>query len=451
MIAPLHQQRVLDLSSARLDPGWLRRRPTEAAPRERVTDDVWCTGPQLQFRRILVEALDQAHEVALLCSFLLADRELADAMLRAAERGVRVYVLSASEQRIRKAVREEDDFAREMAMRHEQLLDALGGKVLLRSAEHIHAKFLVVDPGPPNLARAWLSTANFNQALADNLELGVRLDGSAARALAGHFCWAFWCEAQRELRGPGRLIEITPKQPAVPPRPEGDAVLATLSDRADLRERVVSMIRGARREILIATYGLDAHHPSVDALVEAAERGVRVTLFTRPRRAVADGVARLAAAGASVLAHDKLHAKALVADGQALVMSANLEPQGLDAGFEVGALLPAEAARAVEQTLRGWAATFPWVYRSDATRGEHLGDYLPAVASLREGVLRVTESFRQVLPAVIGRDALALADTPAPPLTAKPPPGELPQRVVFEWDVVPTLPKGAKERPPPRG
>jgi cardiolipin synthase len=309
--------------------------------------------------------------------------------------------------------------------------------VLLRSAEHIHAKFLVVDPASPTRARAWLSTANFNKALEDSVELGVMLDAPGARAMAACFQWAFWCEAEHELRGPGRLVEIRPKHPGAPPRPDNETVFATLKDGTALRERVVALIRGARREILAASYGLGAEHPAVQALVEAAKRGVRVTVLTRPRRAVAAGVAALASAGISIVAHDKLHAKALVVDGQALVMSANLETQGLDKGFEVGALVSPGAARGVEETLRDWVSTFPWVYRADTTRGGHLGDFCPAAAALRDGVVKVTESHAQKLAAVVAPHALRLGEAPAPALKPSPPKGELPRRVLFTWDVVP--------------
>jgi cardiolipin synthase len=412
-----------------------------------VVEGVWRTGPQARFRQALVEALDSAEEVALLSSFLLADDHLAQAMLRAAKRGVRVYVLTASERRIGKVVRDDESFEQRMADHHKKLLESLAGNVLLRSAEHIHAKFLIVDPQSPTGARAWLSTANFNKALEESIELGVRLDAEGARALAACFQWAFWCEAERELRGARRLIEIRPNHPASPSRPGGEAVFATLRDGTRLRERVVALIKAARREILVASYGLAADHVAVRELVEAAKRGVRVTVLTRPRPAVAGAVAVLAAAGVSVVAHDKLHAKALVADGKALVMSANLEAKGLDQSFEVGTVVSDSIARGVEETLQEWAAAFPWVYRADARRGEHLGDFCPAEAGLRDGVVKVTESYAQPVADVVARDALALDEAPAPALTPAAPRGELPRRVSFAWNVVPpSLPKGATER-----
>lgn len=447
MIPPLHREETVDLTNELLGAGWLRRCPTERETREVVVDGVWRTGPQTRFRQALIEALDGATEVALLSSFLLADDRLADAMLRAAKRRVRVYVLTASEQRVGKIVRDDDLFEQRMADQHKKLLESLSGNVLLRSAEHIHAKFLVVDPQSPTRARAWLSTANFNKALEDSIELGVRLDGAGARALAACFHWAFWCEAERELRGAQRLIEIRPQYPAVPTRPADDVVFATLRDEARLRDRVVELIHSAHHEILVASYGIEADHVAVQALIDAAKRGIQVTLLTRPRPAVASGSRALAAAGVTIVAHDKLHAKTLVVDGQVLVMSANLEQHGLDRGFEVGAILADSAARGVAETLREWASTFPWVYRADASRGEHTGDFCPAESGLRDGVVKVIESHTHRAPPVVAADALALNDAPRPEFAPDIPRGVLPQRLNLEWDVIaPTLPKDAKER-----
>jgi cardiolipin synthase len=128
-------------------------------------------------------------------------------------------------------------------------------------------------------------------------------------------------------------------------------------------------------------------------------------------------------------------------------MSANLEEQGLDRGFEVGALLPRDEAVLVAETLRSWAASFPWEYQASATRADHLGDFCLARASLRKGVQQVIELHTQSLPATIGSDALNLGSAPAPALKALPPQQHLPRRVKFSWEVRPPhLPKGAKER-----
>lgn len=445
MITPLKRTSTLDLSTEALPACWVRRFPTASDSNETPARGVWRTGPQFLFRRALVEGLDSAREVVLVSSFLLSDTTLADAMRRAADRGVRVYALTASKQRLGKVLAEDDDFDRRMAEEHEKLLDGLAGRVLLRSADHLHAKFVVVDPGPSG--RAWLSTANFNKGLGDNIELGVELDAAAASCFALHFHWAFWREADQELRAPGRLSAVKPA-PADPRRPDAvGGVCATLKDGTALRDTVLASINSARRELLVASYGLDADHVSVRAILDAKRRNVEVTVLTRPRKAVAQVAALLAAAGVRVLGHDKLHAKAIVADGQALVMTANLEPHGLDSGFELGVQLPPQRARGVEDTLREWSRTFPWEYQSALRRSGHLGDILLADGGLKEGKAKVVASVTVPLPIVVADDALQL-DVAAPPKLNPPQTrAEYPQKVNFSWEVhAPTIPRDAKER-----
>ncbi|WP_339540096.1 phospholipase D-like domain-containing protein [Pseudomonas sp. RA_5y_Pfl1_P24] len=438
-------QTVVDRTHEPLGPGWLRRAPTLAEQREQVSSHVWRTGANLQFRDTLVQAIDEASEHVLLCSFLLADTPLADALIRSSERGVRVYIITASEQRLDSLIHDQDDFGKRMVEQHKALLARLAGKVRLRSAEHVHAKFLVIDALAHKTPRAWLSTANLNKALQESIELGVQLEENNARALAECFNWAFWCEARRELHGANRLVEIK-GPPVAPRRPDHDQVLATLQGSYDLRDAVIAMIRSAHYEILASSYGLDADHAVINELMLAAKRGVRVCLLTRPRPAVANAVAKLAAAGIQVLAHDKLHAKALVADGEALVMTANFDAFGLDEGFEVGIKLAPEPAAAVEQSLREWMDCFPWMYRANATRGEHLGDFCPADKGLRDGVVRVVQYCEQKLADVEAHDALSLESTPGPQVQPVDAPGELAQKVTQLWSITaPRLPQGATE------
>ena len=51
-----------------------------------------------------------------------------------------------------------------------------------------------------------------------------------------------------------------------------------------------------------------------------------------------------------------LHAKAVATESGAVVMSANIEPQGLETGFEMGIALGGERASAIMDTLGRWAS-----------------------------------------------------------------------------------------------
>ncbi|WP_434424249.1 phospholipase D-like domain-containing protein [Nannocystis pusilla] len=443
MIDPISRTHLHDLRAEPLPACWLRRRPTQPDTLEVPAPGLWRTGPACRFRQALLDGIAAAREVVLVASFLLADRGLADALIAAAARGVRIYVLTASEQRVARLLDEDDSFEARMSDEHKRLLADLAGKVLLRSADHFHAKFLVIDPN--TAPQAWLSTANFNRALIDSVELGVWLEGQAAKDLAAWFAWAFWQESERELVARDRLA-VVERAPAIPPVPGSDLVCATTRSQTGLRDAVLDLVRRARKEIWVSSYGLDVAHSVVAALLDAATRKVQVHVLTRPRPAVGAAVAALAGAGARVYAHDKLHAKAIVSDAGAMIMTANLEPHGLDRSFEVGVRLSASRAAGLLQTLRQWAAEFPWEYAAACLRGQHLGELCLADKGLRDGLRQVVAEEVIQSGNVAASDALDLTRAHEPKFTVPAPGARFPQQVRFAWRVVPPrLPGKATE------
>ena len=442
MPKPLLRSAVQPLTDP-LPPCWLRLRPSSPDTTERMGQSIMRVGPNASFRRALAETIDCAQQVVLIASFLFSDDLLADALIRATERGVRVYALTASENRVAALLREEDEFGKRMVKEHKALLNRLAGQIQLRSAEHFHAKFLVADP--MGSARGWISTANFNKALEQSVELGVALSPESARTLAKWFSWAFWKEAERELASKGRLAKVAPP-PAEPARPSTSDIVVTARGVTSLRSAALRLIKGARSELFVSSYGFGADHALVRAIAERAQRGVEVTVFTRPRPAVAEAVAVLASAGVTVLAHDKLHAKAIWTESAAMVLTANLSAEGMDHGFEVGVLLGESGQEELRCTFVDWWNQFPWKYAQGMKRTEHLGEICLVDEGLRSGIRQVVETREIRLSPVLAGCALELAGAPQPTLKAPRGDGSYPREIRFEWEVLPPrLPKNAKE------
>lgn len=425
-----------------LPPAWLRRAQTSEDRDAAVTAGIYRVGPARRLHEALKFAVDAAREVVLVASFLLSDRDLADALLRAADRGVRVYILTASEARLARLPAEDNEFDARMIEEHKALLDRLVGRVLLRSAEHFHAKFLVADPATS--PRGIVTTANLNNAVRDNVELGVELSTKAAQSLAAWFSWSFWTEAERELVEKGRLAII--KDPPARPRDPGDSapIIVTTRSHQQIRDAALHLIQRAKRRIVVASYGLAADHPVVEALVARARAGVKVVLLTRPRPAVRDAALRLAEAGAHIFAHDKLHAKAIHTDVGAMIMTANLEPNGLDRSFEVGVLLASgtlfgggDQATALGTILDEWIAGFPWCFAASARPQDHRGDVWFADRGARDPRASVVEVFDIKLPSRTAADALSVETTPPPPQFPRPDPLKIAVRVRYTWQVEP--------------
>jgi len=442
MIASKKHSHIVE-NTTPLPPCWQRIRPTQADSDKESRHGIYRIGPGRHFHQALLQTIHDAREVVLLSSFLLADKGLADALLQAADRGVRVYVLTASEHRLKSVGDGLDDFDQRMAEEHKRLLDRLADRVLLRSAGHFHGKFLVADP--KTVARGWLSTANFNRALVENVELGIELDQAAAKTLAGWFSWVFWMEAQHELAKPGRLAGVN-KPPAEPLAPEGEEIFATTNRHHSLRDKAISLIAEAKQEIIVSSYGWDLDHAIVTALLGKA-RFVKVTVLTRPRPAIRDAMKALAAAGVAVLAHDKLHAKAIVTESGGLVFTANLGADGLDHGFEVGVSLSDQKLDEVRQILNGWIADFPWRFALSMKPSEHCGEICLAHLPLKEGIRTIVEEKQISYPPVTAKDALDLDAAAIPKFNLPGTDGtEIAARYEFVWEVrAPQLPAKAKE------
>jgi cardiolipin synthase len=444
LIKPLHKEKLVGVDRP-LPPCWIRNCETRLIFEDRISRHLWQVGPGKKIKTRVIEMINETQEVICGASFLFSDLLIAEALLEAAKRGVRIYFLTASEHRVKEAPRTDDFFSEKMCNEHKELLDRLAGKVLLRSAEHLHAKFLLSDP--QGIApRGIMSTANFNLALTENVELGVELSEREVDELAGWFNQVFWLEAEHELLEKGKLSAVT-KPPVEPHSPKQNNIVVTAKGELGLQEALLNIVRNAQHSLLVANYGLELGHAVVDAIAEKAQSGIPVTIFTRPRPAVKDAVEQLAKAGAHIVAHDKLHAKVIVGDNDGIVMSANLQRDGLDQGFEVGIKISGRRLADLRQALVDWEKCFPWHYALEALPQEHLGEIWLADKGGKDGKCEVVAELTHKLPVMTGQDALSLGSLPEPELALPEFGNKYPQKVRYQWSVTPpSLPGGAKER-----
>lgn len=294
--------------------------------------------------------IDGAEDVVVASSFLLADDRVTDALLRASDRGVRCYLLLAAEKRLdREAGTEFEEKARQ---RHVRTLDRLKDAVLVRSSDEFHAKAVVADPmgGSP---RGVIMTANLTrEALDRNEELFVGLEGGEAAEAGQVMREALWERATHELVG-GDLRSCKPLGKIG--RVETGKILQGGSN-PQLADRLAGMLGGDPGRVVASSFGWEASHPVVERLCALARGGTDVTVISRKGRPGAmEALRRLRSAGARVAGFTWLHAKALVTETHAVVMSANIESRGLDSGFEMGIALDGERASRVRAAVDGWA------------------------------------------------------------------------------------------------
>lgn len=408
---------------------WLSTPAPEAPPAtETVSPQVFATGRRRNAASWIARCIDDAQDTVVVSSFLFADRLLEEALLRAAGRGVRVYAVMAASTRLDREPRDDAEFDQKVREEHKAMLRRVAGLVLVRSAEDFHAKLVLVDPDGAAPC-GWLLTANLTaEALERNEELVVELTRSEVREA---FAWArhaFWARATHELLDAERLSPCAPIGGVPEPASDG-TVVATCGATRSLREAALDLVRGARERLVVASFGWQLDHPVVQAILARAREGLAVTVLARVRPAAMPALVALREAGAKVLGFRWLHAKALWSDrGEALVASANLEPHGLDRGFELGVRSTGERAAAIGRALDAWTRTAPRRLESGVTVGDVTGTALRWIDGRLEEVV-VSPSRELTMPAVTAPCATRLDAVP-PPAVATPSNGKRVHRTV---------------------
>ena len=210
-----------------------------------------------------------------------------------------------------------------------------------------HVKLLVVDGRV-----AVLGGMNWGRRSYLNHDFDVVIAGPAVRHLGTLF-------AADEFRAGGRGA----LPPPPPPDPAGLRLLTTYPDTA-IRTEILRALAAARGFAFIEMFVIT--DPGVlTALEAAAARGVAVWLLLDPGQDLNQvSATRLRAAGIRAAFYrsrgEKLHAKAMVADGNTLVVgSANWTSSGLSHNHELDAVIedPGLAARALARMEADWRAS----------------------------------------------------------------------------------------------
>lgn len=307
-----------------------------------------------QYFPVLVAAIDAAQVEVFVETYIFADDEtgslVADALARAASRGIAVHLLL-------------DGFgARDFAARFRSVLADAGAQVLVFRPEispwrlrrnrlrRMHRKLACIDG-----AVAFVGGINViddyhtPHQTPPRYDYAVRVEGPLAlevRAQAARL-WSrvAWAAFGRRLRGLDALMGTSRAHAPARSTPSGDQQRAALLVRDNVRHRndiedaYLEMIDRARREIVIANAYFFPGRRFRQALVGAAARGVRVVLLLQGRveyvllhyasRAL---YGSLLDGGVEIQEYHRsfLHAKVAVVDSRwASVGSSNIDPFSL--------------------------------------------------------------------------------------------------------------------------
>ncbi len=397
-------------------------------------------------KSMVLEIIRESEEILAICSFLISDGDLLKAILEASDRGVRVYIITASKDRIAKDTSEEETWQKQMQMEHEKMLNSLCSKTLLRDAQ-VHAKFIVSDPKSEQ-KRGILSTANFTTEAFLHPELGIVLNDSQIIELFSIFSAAWWGLGKRELLQPNLLSDARDILPSVSNEITNitknlkEFVVTYPNRTTSLRKEIKRLFQDSTESIFIAIYGLSDDDSTFKSLVSSVGKK-DVRLLVRPRPKTTPIIDDLKLKGAEVRGLDFLHAKVICTRTErgieALLMTANLEKISLQDGFEVGIKLRGKAAKDILKVLYHWWNNANWEYADSKKLGEHLGAYL--VLNDREFEKHEVEETKPIPLGEQPIEDLASLESFKP----KFPDVRDMQRVVFSWTTQPRqLPKKCK-------
>jgi cardiolipin synthase len=332
-----------------------------------------------QYFPALVAALDGAREEIFLETYIFADDEtgslVADALARAAARGVAVHLLI-------------DGFgAADFAPRFHRMLSAAGAELLVFRPERspwrlrrnrlrrMHRKLASVDGrlafvGGINVIDDYDTPGDTSP----RHDYAVRIEGPLTAEVRAATV-RLWSSVARSAR---RARPLPPGREPLAPFADGQRAALVVRDslrhRRDIEEAYLALVDGAREEILIACAYFFPGRRFRRALVDAVARGVRVVLllqgrveYVLPHYAARALYGSLIAAGVRIEEYHRsfLHAKVAVFDCcRASVGSSNIDPYSLLLAREANVFVDdmrfaAELRASLEEAMRTGARPLP--------------------------------------------------------------------------------------------
>ena len=327
----------------------------------------------------ICKCIDESEQMVCITTFLLSNRRVVDAIKRASSKGVRIYLLLASENTLEKNYESEDDFSKRCIDSHIMLLDELSGKIFIRSAPFNHAKFVFIDPFTNN-AKGYITTGNFTEEGIGgrNEEIHYPLEKKEVDILANYFKHAFWNCAKHEMCS-GQFVPT--KKLAVPvdlPVKTSQSIVTSLDGNKSLHDACLSMVKKASKSLVISAFGFDKDNDIVQEIAKKAKEGVKVIILSRIRPKNNDAIEFFYKAGATIYGFHYLHAKCIIADGsKAIMMTANFEDVSFNKSFEVGAIIKEKMIiNEYSDILNNWIENSGWQLHLNTKLGNLKGEVI---------------------------------------------------------------------------
>ncbi|MHA1755982.1 MAG: phospholipase D-like domain-containing protein [Promethearchaeota archaeon] len=325
-------------------------------------------GDKVLYEKI-INMIDNAKEIICISSFIFTDLDIANHLVKASNKGVRIYILTASDSKIRNLPNEESDFGKDVFEKNKKFFDSISNKVKIRTSDKFHAKFILIDPKLQNKKGLFLTSNFTRKSFLENLEIGVILNSEEIDDLFFHFCNGFWLESQYDYIDHEFLPIESP--PNAYKRKPINKILVTDSSKYSIKESILKLLESRCKKINLTTFTIKEDNQIVEKLLEHLNKGVEVNILTRlNKKNNMPTLIKLLKAGANIYGDNRIHAKTLIVerDGltEGIVMTSNFEKLGLDKGFEIGLLLKNDKIKDLKNLIDAWFKQAPYIFKINA-------------------------------------------------------------------------------------
>lgn len=350
----------------------------------------------------LVSLIDQAERMICFNSFIFQKSALTDALSKAADRGVQIFVLTSTVHLAQQNIYDTGTDFR--ADNFKKLLEnEFQNKIMVRCAGNFHAKFMLIDPTSKN-SKGLLATCNFTiKAMKQNPEIVAQLKPTEVKELFKVFTYHFWEAATDEQTNQKDFSKVKPAEKCKWPSLEKILVTSTVANKNTIKEYLKASISKAKEQITISTYAIDQHHELTQLLLKKCTAGVKVSILMRRREdKIKQHLTALAEAGAVLYLHPLLHAKFIYVDkSDGAVFTANFEKHGMDDGFEIGLKLGKTDLPEFSKLIDRWKQSMPLVSKNQVSIQEIQKEYINS-SFKKISIRSETVKDRTVQPSTIG-------------------------------------------------
>lgn len=306
----------------------------------------------------ILKIISEAKTVLKICSFIITDKEIFNAILtKAKETPIAIFLLTQLDPAKLENSLSLVDFITEEELKEnpsrthlkfiKQLYD---NGIHVRASLSAHSKFIVCDR-----KKGFIMSANFTTpSLTFNTESGTYLDEISSIELDRLFDVIFLQGTTYKqfvgTRKKGKMLvvqsEVIINSDLLPHPSKSNLRFTCESYSNNLMNEIVSVINTAKEYIYLSTYsavGLKDLSVLINAIKNAIARDVNISIFCRGmnyRNDHLQGISELHEIGCNVYADVFNHSKGVINENEGLIFTANIDGNhGLTNGFEIGYIL----------------------------------------------------------------------------------------------------------------